>query len=324
MNMGMGRKAVLEICRVCGGQARKINYVSGAKGKTYHYAKFIHVNGVVHYYRITEDSTKPDSTVAAPKAPLLDSLEEILTVRTNGRELRVGEIKTLLEESYGRKVGIATIYRNINKLLRLNLIEKRAEGGAVYYGKKVGGPSTQEIRTTRMSVGFDIVGNEASVTIFANITNLGLGLVSKYAISIPVGGLESLDQVGMCVFDETKRIMMGKENISYSWPDQTGVSITLSRPLRKSEEGKLFVNYSYKMREGQVRMILPSQVDFLRIKCEVVKGDDVQIRKRMLGSMSEIEPAIVKRTGTDFGHTIVEAEFENASKGETIVISLSK
>lgn len=320
----MGRKIVLEVCKRCGGQARRINYVSRAKGRTYHYSKFVHANGVVHYYRLTEGMSKPDSVVPTPKTSLIDSLEEIVSIKMRGREMRFGEIRSLLEDSYGRSVGSATIYRNINKLLRLNLVSKRVDGGAVLYSRKSGRPSAQEIRTTRMSIGFDLTKDETAVTVFSNIRNTGLGSVSGYTTSLPVGGIDALDQINFSAYDETKRIGLSKENISYSWPDQTGVSLTLNRPLHTSEEEQLFMNYNCKFRDSLIKIMLTSDVDILRIKCAVERGTAVQIKKRLLDGLREIEPIIVKRSGAESGQIIVEAKFENATRGDTIVISLGK
>lgn len=324
ISIEMGRKAVPELCQVCGVQARKINYASSSKGRTYHYSKFVHANGVVHYYRLNAEGSNPKSNILAIRPSLFETLEEIVDVKMRGKEMRFSEIKALLEGSYGKSAGTATIYRNLNKLLRLDLISKRIDGGVVLYQRKTVSSSAREIRTMELSIGFDLTNDKTFVTLFAHFKNLGLGLVTGYTISLPFGGLDSFDQINLSAFDETKKITLSKKNISYSSSDQSGVFITLNRPLHKSEEEHLFLNYSYKVQDGPIKLMITSEVDFLKIHCEVEKEMNVQIKKRLLDGLKEIAPMIVRRTGTELGHTIVEAEFENATRGDTIVISLSK
>ena len=316
----MGRKAVIETCLVCGGQGRKINYTSGAKGKIYHYSKFVHSNGVVHYYRQTENTDNLNSTVPIFKKSLFEALEEIVDVKMREKELRFRDIKSLLEDTYGKPIVTATVYRNINKLLKLDLITKRISHGVVLYGR----PSSlisKEIMTSKMSIGFDFAHDDTFITMFFRIKNSGIGLVAGYTISLPVGYLDSIDQIDLIVFDEIGKIELTKTNIAYSWSDRTGISIPLNRPLRKSEEEYIFLSCHYKFLDGPINIMIPSDVDFLKVNCEVEKGGDVEIKKRLSDGFKEIEPVIVKRTGNNPGHVIFETEFENALKGETIVIS---
>jgi hypothetical protein len=320
----MGRKAVLEVCQACGGQARKINYTSSSKGKKYHYLKFVHANGIVHYCRQPGDGVSRSSITQAPKGSLFNALEEIVSLRLREKELRFGEIKSLLENSYGRPVVTATVYRNIKKLLKLDLMSKRTVNGTVLYGKKTGSPSGQEIKTTSMSIGFDFTHDETFVTMFVHIKNFGLGIIAGYNISLPMGDLNSLNQINLSAFDETKKITLHEENVLYSGSDRTGISITLNRPMRKSEERYLFLNYRYNFPNRPIQIVIPSDVDLLRINCEFEKGEDVKIKKRLSDGFREIEPVIIKRTGNDPGHIIFETEFENALRGDTIVISHSR
>ena len=319
----MGRKVVLEVCQACGGQARRVNYTSGSKGKKYHYLKFVHANGIVHYCRQPDNRISRNSTPQTPKGSLFNALEEIVYSSLRERELRFGEIKSLLENSYGRPVVTATVYRNIKKLLKLDLMSKRTVNGIVLYGKKTGSALGQEIKTTSMSIGFDFTQDDTFVTMFVHIKNIGLGIIAGYNISLPMGDLNSLNQIKLSAFDETKKITINEDNVLYSGSDRTGISITLNRPLRKSEERYLFLNYRYDFRNRPIQIMIPSDVDLLRINCEFEKGVNAKIKKRLSDGFSEIEPVIIKRTGNDLRHVIFETEFENALRGDTIVISKS-
>jgi hypothetical protein len=317
----MGRKAHLDICRKCGGQARRINYISRSKGKTYRYLKFVHSNGIVHYWRIAGDSAAPPSPQV--EGTVFDAIQDIFETRMQGKELRFGEIKSLLEESYGRTVGTATIYRNIGKLLKLDLIGSRTEGRAVLFSRKFGSPSLHEVRLPAMTISFNYTKPVPSVTAFAHVKNYGIGLVARYMIYLPFGPIDSLEPLKMTVFNETNEIPLGRESISYSSYGQTVLSIGLDKPLHKWDDTRLFWTYSYPFADP-VKMMLPSNVDILRVNCEVVKGKDAIIKKKLLDGLKEMAPSSIKRIRTASGHTIVEAEFTDASRGDTIIVSPAK
>lgn len=320
----MGRKVIQEICRVCGKQARRINYFSKAKGRTYRYFKYVHSNGVTHYYRIKDGLPSIVASTNAPRGSVLDSLEEILAVESYGKELTFQEIKSSLDKSYGRPVSTATIYRNINKMLRLDLISKREDGNSVLYSEKRKNKDFEDGVETKMSIGFDFTGKRIIVTQFVHIRNLGFKLVNSFPVSLPIGVIESLDQISLIAFDETKKIAMNNDSITYSYIDQTGVSVALNRGLRKSEEANIFLNYSLEYGGKPISIFVPSDLAYLKINCEIEKGKDIFIKKKLGDGLKEIEPMLVRRTGTDLEHTIVQTEFENTFRGDAIIISINK
>ena len=320
----MSRRVTHEDCKICGIEARKINYVSKSRGRIYHYSKFVHANGVAHYYRVQNEPVSIIEGAPENRSSVLDALEEIFGVKMRGKELTYGEIKSLLEQSYRGPVSIATIYRNINKMLKLDLISKRIEGNIVLYGRRLQGHSPEERKLTRMSIGFDFTKTQTQVTIFVHIKNMGLKLVNVFPISLPVGVIDSLNQIKLTAFDGTKKIPLNEKNIAYSYSDQTGISIKLNRPLRKSEEENFFINYGHTFEEKSISIFIPSNLDFLRVNCEVERGEDVEVKKRLGDGLKVIEPTALKRRGTEIGHTVVEAEFDNATRGDTIVISIGK
>jgi hypothetical protein len=320
----MGKKAKQEICRVCGEQAKKFTYYSQSRGKSYRYFRFIHQNGVTHYYRVQMASADKDNETPAQTRSVFDNLEDIVNTKMREKELRFGEIKSLIEDSYGKPVSVATMYRNINKLLKLELIGKRIDAGVVLYKRRIEATQMQEMQTSSMTIGLDFSRERISVTIFIHIKNNGLRLITGVPISIPVGEMNSLNGIDLRVYDGTKRITMGKENIAYSYPGRTGISIGLNRPLRKSEEEDIFLNYSYKFSDQRVKINILSDVDLLKIKCEVSKEKSVEIKKILVDGLKEVGSETIRRSGAQLGRTVVEAEFENASRGDTIVISLGR
>ncbi len=318
----MGRKSIQSECLVCGGLARKINYVSKSKGKTYHYLLFIHPDGTSHYFRkdgIINPEGQPNSS---SNNSIADSLQEIVYKNTTSKELGFKELKSMLENVYGRPIGSTTIHRNIKKLLKLDLISRRTEGGLYYYGRKMEDHSAQEMKVNSMSVAFDFTKSVPSVAVFAHVINSGLRVVTGMPLPLPVGVIESPDQINLIAFDETGGIPLSKENIVYSFAGQTGLSITLNKPLHKTDEKNLFLNYSYKFESGPIKMLISSDVEYLKIYCVVQRGKDAEVKKRLMDGFKVIEPIVVKRAGSESGLVTVTAVFEKVSKGDTIVITL--
>lgn len=320
----MGRKSVLEVCKVCGGQAKKINYVSRAKGKTYRYYKFIHQNGVTHYFRIDDSLILQSGYIIKPKASFLGILEDILDKNVHGEGLTFSEIKSSLDKSYGRLVSTATVYRNINKMLKLDLIIKHEQGNKVFYSKNTQTKSAEGSIIASMSIGFDFTERTVFVTQFIHIKNLGLQLINNFPVSLPVGVIDSPDQISLIAFDGIRKIPLKKECITYSYADQTGILIGLNKALRKSEAETIFLYYSLTLDEKPINIFMPSDFKSIKVNCELEKGKDILIKKKLADGLKEIEPVLARRTGTDLEHAIVEAEFENTFRGDTLVISLGK
>lgn len=320
----MGRKTVLEVCKLCGGQARKINYTSRAKGKTYRYYKFIHQNGVTHYFRIRDGLISQNGNIIRPKAYFPELLEDILDKDTHGKGLTFSEIKSSLDKTYGRSVSTATVYRNINKMLKLDLINKQVEGNKVFYSKNTQLKSTESSITASMVIGFDFIEGAVFVTQFIHIKNLGLQLINNFPVSIPVGVIDSPSQVSLIAFDEIRKISVNKGSITYSYADQTGILINLNKALRKFDEETIFLNYNLTSEGKPINIFITSDFKNIKVNCEIDKGKNILIKKKLADGLKEIEPVIIRRTGTDLGHAIVEAEFENTLRGDTLVVSLDR
>ena len=320
----MGRKSIQSECEVCGGQARKINYVTKSKGKTYHYTRFVHPDGTSHFFK-KDVVTGSDSRLnPISNNSIADSLQEIVYKRMNGKEFGFKDIKSMLENVYGRPIGPTTIHRNIKKLLKLDLINRRTEGSSYYYSRKTEDPSAQDTKVSTMSVAFDFTKEVPSVAVFAHVVNSGLKIVTGMPLPLPVGVVDSPDQINLIAFDETGSIPLSKENIVYSFAGQTGLTITLNKPLHKMDEKNLFLNYRYQFDKDPIKLLISSNVDFLKIYCVVQRGTDAEVKKRMMDGFKVIDPLIVKRTGSESGTVTVSAVFEKVSRGDTIVISVGR
>lgn len=318
----MGRKTIHAECQVCGAQARRINYVSRAKGKTYHYFKYVHQNGVVHYFRQNDSSLTQPNIVEGNRKSVLDALEELINSEKQRKGLKFKELKSLLESKVGKTVSVATVYRNLGKLMKLELIDKQDIEGGIVYSKKQDLKSSQRIKVTRMSIGFELLEEEAKSTVFIHVKNLGLQFLTGIPLSIPVGIIDSLDKIGMIAYDGAKEIALGKDNIAYSYPEQTGITIPPTRPLRKFEEEDFFLSYKFKLGGAAIKVSILTEIDILRINCLVKTGKEIEIKKRLVDGLKEIEPSFVRKSITEAGKTVVEAEFIDANKGDTVVITL--
>ncbi|MCL4333985.1 MAG: hypothetical protein M1290_01125 [Candidatus Thermoplasmatota archaeon] len=317
----MGRTARLENCKVCGEKGKKLIYYSKSKGRTYQYFRFVHRNGVSHYFRVQPALGKDESYILTRSNSVFDVIEEIVRTKMRGNEMRFGEIKNLVETTIGKPVSTATLYRNINKLLKLELISKRTNEGVVYYTRKTTDGQGEEMRISSMSIGFDFSREITHVTMFIHIRNTGLRLITGVPVSIPVGEINELSAVNMRAYDHTKEIVLTKENIAYSYPGRTGISLGLNRSLRKSEEEDIFLNFGLKESEERIKINILFDVDILKVSCDAPKDLTIEFKKILVDGVKEIVPEIVRRSGTQPGRSIVEAEFDDVSRGDTIVVT---
>ena len=319
----MGRKSIIEICRICGSQARRVNYHSKAKGRTYYYYKYIHSNGEVHYFRINPEKENTDQ-IHQNRRSALDLIEEIINGRVKKNGLRFSEIKTLLRDVYGETFSSATVYRSIDRLVKLNLIERDVHNGIVVYRKKLNENPVRNTKATRMSIGLVLSEEIAYVTIFTRVKNSGLGLMTGFNISLPSAGTGDIKQLSIKAYDDIGPTTIRKENILFSAPDQTVVMIPFNQPLRQYGEKSLFISFNSELKDNPFKMVLTSEIEFLKVSCKISrKEEDLKIERLLLDGLKRIGPPLTRRTATDPNYVILETEFEGLSRGDTILISRS-
>ncbi|MGC8618792.1 MAG: hypothetical protein ACP5UZ_08705 [Thermoplasmata archaeon] len=319
----MVRKSVLENCKICGLQARRISYYSRAKGRIYHYYKYVHSNGTVHYFRRNPQGDE-SSTAIQQKRPVVDLIEEIISVRMRDRKLTFSEIRSLLRDVYNQSFSSATIYRGIDRLRKLNLIEKETMNGHVFYKRKFVETQTGNLKTTRMSIGLVQVQDTLCVTILSRFRNVGLGLVTEFGISLPMTGGGSIDQLSLTAYDEIGPIVIMEKNILFSAPDQTAVMVPFNQPLRQSEENSLFMTFTSKFGDSPFKMAITSEIEYLKVSCKIRREEELKVERLLLDGLKRIEPKVVRRTATDPDYLILETEFEGLSRGDTILVSPAK
>ncbi|MEM0141658.1 MAG: hypothetical protein QXN66_06475 [Thermoplasmatales archaeon] len=317
----MGRKSTIEICRVCGKQAKKINYFSRAKNKTYYYYKYVHNDGTVHYYKRDDSQNRATGASSEKKDSLLNLLEEIINVRTQDKKLNFSDIKSLLREIYNVSYSSSTIYRNIERLIKLNLIEKEIEHGRVFYKKKSTEAQTGNVIATTMSIGLVLADDDVLTTIFIQIQNGGLGTIPRFSISLPAVGLGSGGSPHISIYDETGPISLKDDNILVSAPDQIVIGVPFNQALRQFGSRLVFLAFVSRFTGVPFKMVATFQIKNLKVSCKVRKGRQVKIDRLLLDGLKRIEPQISRKTAMDSDFSILEAEFEGLSRGDTITIS---
>ncbi|MEM0136555.1 MAG: hypothetical protein QXU18_15235 [Thermoplasmatales archaeon] len=317
----MGRKSFIEVCKICGRQARKINYHSKAKGKLYYYDKYVHKDGTVHYFRINTNDPQ-FQLFAKPKLPIPDVIEEVINIKGPDQKLRFSEIKSLIVELYNESYSSAVIYRGIQRLIKLNIMEKVILNNQVFYKKKSSDRQSSTLRAIRMSIGLVLAEDNLSVTIFAYLKNTGIGMSTGFNISIPLSWSINSSKFKIEAFDDVGPVSLNEKNVLFTAPDQSIITIPFNHPLRRSEEKALFITFSSEYTGNPFKMTITTDIEILKIRCKLFKGSELVINRLLLDGLKKIEPIISRRTALNSEYSILEASFEDLSIGDTVSISL--
>lgn len=309
----MPRRSIKAMCKICGGVAKTTKYYSkGRSGKVYRYEKFVHSNGVVHYFRIGKSDTK--MTVS-------DAFDQMIEAKMGNESYRFGDLKRMFVEFYGSNVSNNTINRNILKSIKLNLIERKTGKGLIVYSKKSLKEIERQLIVTHASVSYQITDTMAHLTIFLHFQNLSNKRLAKIPVSIPKAVNDSIRELDLKIFDQISEIPSIGTNITYSYPGQSGITVDLNRPLRPSEDSFICLRSRFENGEDHLKLVLPLDMSHLRIYVKLKSSMQASIRKRLLDGVKEITPEMIRRTPLENGETLTEAEFENALKGEAIFVS---
>ncbi|MEM0136136.1 MAG: hypothetical protein QXU18_13080 [Thermoplasmatales archaeon] len=315
----MGRKSFFEVCKICGRQARKINYHSKAKGKLYYYYKYVHKDGTVHYFRINTNDQQFQLS-AKPKLPIHDAIEEVVNIKGPDQKLRFSEIRSLIAELYNDSYSSAVIYRGIQRLIKLNIMEKVIINNQVFYKKKSSDRQSSTLRVIRMSIGLVLSKDNLSVTIFAYLKNTGIGISTGFNISVPFTWSVSSNKYKIEAFDDVGMVPLNEKNVLFAAPDQSIITIPFNHPLRMSEEKALFITFSSEYTGNPFKMTITTDIEILKIRCKLFKGNELVINRLLLDGLKKIEPVISRRTALNPEYSILEASFEDLSVGDTVSI----
>jgi hypothetical protein len=310
----MPRRPLYAECKICGGNATiKRHHATGANGRVYLYEVYIHRNGTSHYFRTGDNSSK--------KEPI-NAFQEMIEKRMNDGKYRFKEIKELLESIRGTEVSNTNVHRNLEKAMRLNLVERKTENGVILYSRRVKDDAYKRQRINQAIVTLNVYDSEMTMTTLLRFDNQGQGPMKGIPFAIPVGSLNNLFEIDLDVFDHLGKIPKDAIQIAYSFAGQTGILINFNRPIKPSESGFLFIISSLRTGLGQLKMALPLDIDSFRIHITELKDEKVSIRKRFLDGIKEAYPDYITRGHLVDDRTFIEAEFESASKGDTIVVSM--
>lgn len=310
----MPRRPVLAECKICGGSATvKHHRATGANGRVYFYEVFVHRNGTSHYFRSGGVSGRRES---------MSTFQEIVDRRMNNGKYRFKEIKSLLESIRGTKVSNTNVHRNLERAMRSNLVQRKTENGIILYSKRVKDVSESRRRITQAIMTLSISDAGIAMTTLLRFDNDSEESLKGLTFTMPVGSLNNLHEIDLEIYDHLGKISKSELQIAYSYAGQTGILINFNRHIGPSESGFLFIENSFKTRDSELKVVLPLDVGSLRIHVTGHRERRVSIRKRLLDGIKETYPDYITRGSLVNDRVFTEAEFENASKGDTIVISL--
>lgn len=309
----MPRKSIKAVCKVCGAKATFRNYSSrGSNGKEYFYERYTHGNGTVHYFRAGRRAARTDTN---------DAFERMIETRMTERSYRFRDIKKMFESTYGLSTNNTTISRSIVRAVKFNLLEKKTRNNDTLYIKRDLSDTVSETRIRETTLTYSISEGLVNVTLFLYFENGSDKLLTGLPIGLPSGRGESKEELDLSAFDSVGKIPESRLQTMYSYPGQIGLSIGFNRPLRPKERGFILLLGGFETREEYVKFTLPLNTDSFRIHLISGRRMQVHVRKRLLDGVKESNPDSVKRGILEGEKMYTDLQFENALKGESIVVS---
>ncbi|MCL5789063.1 MAG: hypothetical protein M1290_01190 [Candidatus Thermoplasmatota archaeon] len=309
----MPRKTVHAECKICGGEATvRIHSATGANGRKYRYQIYTHRNGISHYFRIGATSRG-----SQPK----DAFQEVVDRRMGSGSFRFKEIKSMLESVKGSKVSNTNVYRNLGRAVRYGVIRRESTDGRILYSRRLNEEGEKDQKMKKVSIAISISGSMVEMTSLLEIDNISVKPLNGIPLALPVGSLESLDEVALEAFDVLGRIPAGNSTIAYSYSGQTVARVKLNRPVRQSESCDLFVLGKFNAVGREMKFSLPLGADSLKVNVVADRNEKVTVLRRFLDGLREAPPDYIEKGIVTPERAFTIAEFEGTSKGDTIVIS---
>jgi len=309
----MPRKSISSVCKVCGANATVKSYSSkGSNGKSYFYERFRHTNGVVHYFRIGRRTSRTD---------ISDTFAQMIETRISERNYRFREIKLLFESVYGSTTNNTTVSRNIERAIKSNLLEKKVRKNETAYTKKDRSDIINETKISDASLTYRMSDGKVSLTLFIHLENKSDKLLTSIPVALPSGTTDSVSELKLRLFDQIGEIPHHRIRTIYSYPGQVGILMDFNRPIRSGERNFIFLEGEFEIRDEFVKFALPLNTDSFRINFTSNNSKEVLIRKRLLDGIKETGPEFIRRGIMEGGGMYTDVEFDNALKGEAIVVS---
>ncbi|MEM0135507.1 MAG: hypothetical protein QXU18_09860 [Thermoplasmatales archaeon] len=309
----MPRRSTISVCKICGGQAVVKKYSSkGSNGKIYYYEKYTHKNGVEHYYRDGKRFQRAD---------ISDSFRQMISTKMARGNYRFRDIKSLFESIYKSNLSNTTLSRNLERVVKMNLLEKMTNGNITYYRKVEPSDSLKDLNVIDASLNFRISGNKVSATLFLYFKNSTDRLLTSIPIVLPSGSSESIESLNLIAHDQDGVIDRSRITAASLYPGQLWISTRLTKVLKPMEKNFMFLQFNFETNEESIKFALPVNFDSFGLSFTSNRIMEFVIRRRLLDGIKESNPDIVKRGTLERGDTYTYAEFDKLLKGETIVIS---
>jgi len=309
----MPGNAIKAKCKVCGAKATVKKYTSnGSRSNAYFYEKYIHRNGVVHYYRA---GNKVQNSSTSEK------FEQMIKSNMFSRNYRFKEIKSLFETAFGSVVNNSMISRNLERAIRSNLLEKIVERNITFYRKANPSKVTKEVKISETSLNWHLSGSKASINLFLYLKNDIDRPLTSIPIALPSGASDSIDDLNLIAYDQYGSIDKSRINSSYTYPGQILISVSFKKVLKPAEKNFVFLKGDLDLNDDSFKFSLPINIDSFKMSFIDNKTREIHVTKRLLDGITESNPEVVKRGTLAGGESYTEVEFDKLLRGETIVVS---
>jgi hypothetical protein len=245
----------------------------------------------------------------------------MIETRISERNYRFREIKLLFESVYGSTTNNTTVSRNIERAIKSNLLEKKVRKNETAYTKKDRSDIINETKISDASLTYRMSDGKVSLTLFIHLENKSDKLLTSIPVALPSGTTDSVSELKLRLFDQIGEIPHHRIRTIYSYPGQVGILMDFNRPIRSGERNFIFLEGEFEIRDEFVKFALPLNTDSFRINFTSNNSKEVLIRKRLLDGIKETGPEFIRRGIMEGGGMYTDVEFDNALKGEAIVVS---
>ncbi|MGC8546560.1 MAG: hypothetical protein ACP5MU_02750 [Thermoplasmata archaeon] len=314
----MSRQPKIENCKICGEEAKVYKWwTKDKKGKIYSYLKYYHKDGQVHYYRLAEERNGEGNI------NLYQNIYLFVKGKLGNKKLRFMELKREIESEYKFKMNNQTFWRVIKRMIRFNEIIRTEENGKIYYSKGMGIPYSGLYLVDEMYITFDLV-NETLIFIM-KVTNQSNKTETSIPITLPEGNVLSTDEIIKYSSSDIYGIINNERiNVIFSYADETGLQISLNKPLKRYESDIVHFIFSLKDDLKYRRLLMMLDVSFASIN--VISKDklDLVTRKISIDYSKESRPEIAILDKDSNGNYLYRHNYTNLKAKEMISIEYSE
>jgi len=309
----MVKPVKIERCKICGELSKVYKWwTKSSSGKKYHYLKFVHNNGITHYYNITKESPLNESI------NFRQYIELFVKYNLKDRKMRFIEMKRSIEKEYNVKINNQSFWRAINRMIKFNELQRTEENGKIYYMKGSGESNIGLYIIDEIYFTLDLDNMILSTTM--KVFNNSNRIQTTLPVLIPDGNFKGDKESLINSFDLYGRIDASSFKVIFSIGDETGISVDLNKPLKSYERNLLHLEIRLKTEEKYRSFTIPLDAKIVNIYILSNKKNEIKSKKISLDYSKETQPDSIAIDRNKDGKWIYNFVYSQVRAKEMIII----